>query len=118
MSEKLNHEQNIAIVNSLMVGYEFLQSLDRISTTRYFRQDIKMKVKALIPLLEKTSAIEEIWGIDDEVLYDITKKKELLMQRLAVLRPELKTGLNIILDRYFENPVETLNLLGIEVNER
>lgn len=117
MDQQLNQQENIAIMNSILVGYEYIECLDKIEQTKYYRQDIKPKVKVLIALLEKTNALKEIWGIEDTALMEMMRGKEELMKKIAPLRPELKFGLNMVLTQYFENPVSTLSKLGIDVEE-
>lgn len=115
MSPELNLQENISIMNAVLTGYEYIECLDRIEKTRYYRQNIKQSVKSLSAQLCKTNALHELTGIDDMALIQMMKGKERLMQKIAVIRPELKFGLDMILTQYFDNPIETLGKLGIEV---
>lgn len=117
MTETLNYEENVAIMNSILLGYEYMESLDLVKETKYYRQNIKQKVQSLSIVLEKTDALGELCGINDEALIEMMKGKERLMRKLAPLRPELKFGLDMVLTQYFEDPVLTLNKLGIDVDE-
>ena len=117
MNQELNHNENIRILNAILVGYEYIECLDHIENTRYHQQNIKQKVQSLSALLLKTNALHEIAGINDIALIEMMKEKESLMKKIAIIRPELKSGLNMILTKFFENPVETLNIMGIEIQE-
>ena len=115
MTNELNHQENLSIMNSILLGYEYIESLDKIKETRYYRQNIKQQVNSLTVTLEKTNALKELWGIEDNALMEAMRGKERLMKKLAIVRPELKIGLDMILEKFFDNPVATLNKMGIDV---
>ena len=115
MNKELNHQENLSILNAVLVGYEYIECLDRVENTRYHRQNIKQQVQSLSKSLLKTDALHEITGINDIALIEMMKGKESLMKKLAIIRPELKLGLDMILTQFFNNPIETLNKMGIGV---
>lgn len=115
----LSEDESVAVLNAILVGYEHLECLDRIEQTTYYKHEVKQKVKALVSVLERhTMAFEDIIGVDNLALKNIMENKKELMIKIAPLRPELKSGLNQLLDMYFEMPEILLHRLGIKIIDR
>lgn len=119
MSRPLTETESIAVLNAILVGYEHLECLDAIEQTTYYRHSLKQKVNAVVKELEKsTEALSEVMGVDDVALFNIMENKKELMSKIAHLRPELKSGLNELLNQYFNQPELTLHRLGIKIIDR
>jgi len=117
--DKLNERQSIAVLNAILVGYEHLACMDAITETAYFKQALKMKVKAVTEELERTTtALADVMGLDDIALFNLMEHKKELMQKIALLRPEHKSGLNVLLDMYISAPELLLHRLGIKIIDR
>jgi len=117
--EKLNEQQSLAVLNALLVGYEHLACMDLIEQTTFYKQSLKYKVKAVVEELEKTTtALADIMGVDDIALANLMEHKKQLMQKIASLRPEHKSGLNALLEQYIAMPDLTLHRLGIKIIDR
>lgn len=117
--QKLNAEENMAVLNALLCGFEYLSCLDKIEGTTLFKQTLKMKVKALQAELESfCTGLNEIVGIDDFALYNYMEHKKQLMEKIAKLAPEYKSGLNHVLDEFFAAPKLTIHRLGIKIIDR
>lgn len=115
---QITEQESIYILNSLLVGYEFLECIDKIKEFKVYRNGLKQKVNLLVPELEKfTDQIGVLFGIDDAAMFDILEKKKELMKKLATLRPENKSGLNEIIDIYLNEPELTLYRLGVAVKK-
>ena len=116
----LNEEESIAALNCILVGYEHLECLDRIAKTTYFNQEVKLRVnqlnKALINVAGK--GLSEIWGCDDTAMFNLLEHKKQLIEKISTLRPELQSGVDVLLDEYFSAPALTLHRLGIRIINR
>jgi len=109
------NEQNVAILNYILLSYEFLEAIDKVMETKYYKQKVKNLAKSLLQELEKTSAIHEITGLDDESLYVFMREKEKLMRQLATVRPELKAGLAWVQEEFLSDPIGFLNRNQVDV---
>lgn len=116
----LNEEESIAALNCILVGYEHLECLDRIAKTTYYNQEVKLRVnqlnKALINVAGK--GLSEIWGCDDTAMFNLLEHKKKLIEKISTLRPELQSGVDVLLDEYFKSPDFVLNQLNIKIIDR
>jgi len=111
------NEQNVAILNYILLSYEFTEAVDRVIATKYYNQKVKYLANQLLNELLKTSAIHEITGLDDESLYVFMREKEKLMRQLATVRPELKAGLAWVQEEFLNDPIGFLNRNEVDVIE-
>jgi len=115
---QITEQESIYILNSLLVGYEFLECIDKIKEFKVYRNGLKQKVNLLVPELEKfTDQIGVLFGIDDAAMFDILEKKKELMKKLATLRPENKSGLNELIDLFFQAPELLIHRNGIKIKQ-
>lgn len=116
---KLSPEESICVLNSLLCGFEYLSCLDKIEDTTLYKHSLKMKVKSLqIELETFCTGLNEVIGIDDFALYNYMEHKKQLMVKIAKLAPEHKSGLNHVLDEFFNAPALTIHRLGIKIIDR
>jgi len=114
----MNEQESILILNALLVGYEFVESLDKIQGLSFYQKGLKQKVDTLLPSLEKfADQLNVIFGVDDKAMFDILDKKKELMKKIALLRPENKAGLNELLDLFFQSPELLIHRNGIKLIE-
>ena len=115
----LSPEESIAVLNALLTGYEYLETLDKIRNTTLYKNLLKQKINTLQKELEVQAInLNEIVDIDNEALFNYMEHKKELMKKIAVLKPELKGGLNHVLDEFFNDPELTIRRLGIEIIDR
>jgi uncharacterized protein YxjI len=114
IEKKLTEEESISVLNSLLVGAEFLELIDKVKGTILYKQSLKQKVNSLLPELEiHCNNLSIILGIDDKTMFTLMDKKELMVE-LATLRPEYKLGFCEIVKMFKQMPEITLNRLGIK----
>lgn len=117
--EKLSEGQSLLVLNAILACYEHLECMDAIQDTTYYRQSLKVKTKAVMEELEKQSmAIGDVLGIDNEALSNLMLHKKQLIQKIAKIRPEEKSGVNALLEAYLSAPSLTLHRLGIKIIDR
>jgi hypothetical protein len=115
----LNPDESICVLNALLVGFEFMVCLDLVAETTLYRQSLKERVNGALKELQKMSlGLGEIVNVDDEAMFTYLEHKKQLMKRIAPLKPELKGGLNHVLDEFFNAPELTIHRLGIKIIDR
>jgi hypothetical protein len=113
IEKKLTDEESISVLNSLLVGSEFLELIDKVKGTILYKQSLKQKVNSLLPELEThCNNLSLVLGIDDRTMFTLMEKKELMIE-LATLRPEYKLGFCEIIKMFKSAPELTLHRLGI-----
>lgn len=113
---EVDKSQSVYCLNTLLVAYELLESLDIVKQTNYYKQSLKNKVNLLMPELEKYSEdIKLLWGVDDNTMYQLLNDKKELIKKIASIRPEQKSGLNELLNQFFSTPELVLHRNGIIV---
>ena len=115
MKKNLTEQESIHCLNSLLVGCELLELLDKIKEFTIFRHSLKQKLNQLIPELEKhCDNLELITGEDDEIMFTLMDRKN-LMKEISCIRPEYKLGLAELLNQFNNAPELILHRNGIKI---
>jgi hypothetical protein len=118
IEKQITEEESISVLNSLLVGAELLELIDKVKGTILYRQSLKQKINLLLPELEKhCDHLSLVLGIDDQTMFTLMEKKELMVE-LATLRPEYKLGFCEIVKMFKQAPQLTLHRLGIKFEDK
>ena len=115
IEKQITEEDSINVLNSLLVGCELLELIDKVKGTVLYKQSLKQKINLLLPELEKhCDNLSFVLGIDDEVMFTLMEKKQLIIE-LATLRPEYKLAFCEIVKMFKNAPELTMHRLGIKI---
>lgn len=112
----MEDKTNIAALNSLLVGFELLECLDAIKETALYRQSLKQKINSLLPELEShVNKVEVLFGENEQSMFELLEGKKDLMKKIALFRPEYKSGFAEIINQFVNAPELTMHRLGIYI---
>lgn len=116
-SSELSQQEASTCLNALLTGYQLLECLDGVQETTLYRHGLKVKLKALLPELEKFSeGVSDIWGVEDSTMYELMRGRKELVKQIVLLRPELQNGLNELVKQFVMMPELFLKRNGIKID--
>jgi len=109
-------EESLLVLNMIVVKWELLTLLDELKHTAIYRHKIKMLVNQLLGELtsELSGGILDMWGVEDEALYELMETQKSIIQQISKLRPDLQFGLNELMKHFFNAPELVLHRNGIK----
>lgn len=97
-----------------------IEAMDQIRGCEFYRKKLKTNGESFLSSLESftNKVVPDIWGVQDETLYNIMEFYKHLAQKLARIEPAFMGVVVEMLNRLIEKPEETAKLLGITMVEK
>lgn len=114
--KQITEKEAIACLNAIFSGWQLLECLDVIADTSLYRHSLKLRMRQLMPELEKlVDEIAMFFDVDPHAMNNLIEHKKELNLKIIAMRPENQAGLNELLAAFFNAPELTLHRLGIKI---
>lgn len=115
-----NTEAADIYLQTLLKAWDLQENMDLLKGTTVYRHDLRQNANRLAASLEKLLAkdMNEICGVEDDVLYKQMDYYHDLIKQLSTLRADENGIMALIIDEYKKNPESVLEALKIQVVEK
>lgn len=113
-----------ALINMIAGGWCYLELLDELEGTDACRRQIKMRVKTLLPELEKAlnEDVPRLWGANgedaDKTLYRIIDGWKCIMTKMKEIPPEYIPGMDEITGMMVTDPEQLMEIVNTHWKEK
>lgn len=112
--QNISQDEAIMALNSYLMAYELVMCFDSLKHTTLYNHDLRQKLNMVLKPLEKyADKIDEVSGIDDNVLNQLMLTRKEVLAQLFKLRPEFIEPFSLLINEFFNQPELTLHRLGI-----
>jgi hypothetical protein len=117
----MTHSQAADIyLQTLLKAWDLQENLDLLKGTTAYRHDLRQNANKLAGSLEKllSKDMNEICGIEDDVLYKQMDYYKELINKISTLRADENGIVALIIEMYKENPDKVLEALKIQIVDK
>lgn len=110
----------IIYLHVLLATNFLLTCMEEMEGTPVFRQKLKQSANRFKEELMKATEADtnQVWGCDDEAMYNLMEHQENLLKEIANMRPENCGIILKMIERYKVSPEAIKNWLGVKIIER
>ena len=105
---------------NLLLSAEYInECMDSLEGTNAYSRKLKNLSNSFRRELNKVAdvGISEIWGIEDDIMYELMQQRKELLHTISISRPEMATIIIGMIDKFNQAPDAVINWLGLKKKE-